>query len=1468
MRGLLLLTNAINARAYLGVGIGGNGTNGVTFRSAVSEIYTNFNLDPFIYVGGYYGEGDGGGGVFVLTNTVTSTNRGTRFEVVGAAKSYERVHDGNIDVRWFGAKGSADDGPMIQAAVDYCEANNFTLAIPPTVDFTINSVVNLKDNTRLIGDGGRITVGDIDVGLSVSGKTNVTISGIKFSGAYTRAIQVLTSSNIVVRGCEFTGATRIPVSGYIAGLRVDSSAHIKILDNWFHGNGNVSTNFDNSVDLLIGGGTSETHDVEIRGNRVESKFTRISIGAFCPVDGIIAGNWVDGGNCLGLAQNNGYGIMIYGTPGLTYRNQIVGNFVTNTAGSGIYVRYANGTIVKDNSVTDSAKQQDDTSLPVAAIVINLSYGAVVSGNSITNATKSGLTICDSTNVIANANIFQGVANRPAIEVRGIMDNGTISDNSVSLSLRGIASTIGGGVFKNVSLRGNSISNITDGIYLEKSTNTTVALNQLFNTANIAIYNAAGTNAIISLNTIINSGSTNYGTGIRNDGAKTTITFNTIVGAETQVSNSDNNTAILSGPTGGPLGFNVDGNTRFTGTSNATQYALQILQSAPAPNQYFLQMGALGETNLSGNPFSFTRDGDGFYVLELNGLGYYFPRTNSTGILANNGSGLLDWIPAPVGGGTGTVTSITATNGVEAVSGSPITASGTLRATEFRRIEGDATSTVDYTFTAADRGMLIAFNSESPMTATLPAGGSIMPAGWYVDAKAENANGVTILPALTTFLDYVTNGIVLVSDQSVRIVSSGTYYYSIRGLTTAASTATGQALNFGEQFEVGSLTNIAFGADRSITNLILVGNTRVRSVNLGSVTGAFNVDGSLSSEITLQLDGNATMGITNFTDDHNIFLLVTNSGSFALTITNDCYWTATGDSAQQTNDWGAGKKTVFSFSKKGGAIIAGKDGLQSFSNWRDSGTTNAFLVGNSTVNSLVATNGVTPKDVTASSLVRTDGSQKLAPVTIGSGIAFDGTTLTGTGSGHWIDSGTTNAFLVGNATLNALTVTNGVTTKDVTASSIVRTDSAQKLAPLTVGAGLTFDGTTISSTSDNWLDSGTTNGFLIGNATVNALTVTNGVTAKDVTASKLLRTDSAQKLAPVTIGAGITFDGTTLSAANENWLASGTTNAFLIGNATLNAIAVTNGITVADVAASSLMRSDSNKKLSAVTIGGGLTFDGTTLSSTSDNWLDSGTTNAFLIGNATVSQITSTNGFLSGLASFGPIGASMYNPGGIASVVNNSITRLSSVKIQGGTGAESFITLAAGGADRVLINTNGILQAHLGEASDNSTVTNALKVGVGTSATFATAGGTMTVNTTSVGNVGAGEDNLMTYSVPANSLAVAGDYLEIRCSGTFAANANNKTLKAYFGTQVLFFIGPAALNGGDFIITIQIIRTGAATQIANTSWACTVSSPNAIALMTTPTETLANAITFKLTGEATTTGDVTEKTQTVRYYRGQ
>ena len=142
---------------------------------------------------------------------------------------------------------------------------------------------------------------------------------------------------------------------------------------------------------------------------------------------------------------------------------------------------------------------------------------------------------------------------------------------------------------------------------------------------------------------------------------------------------------------------------------------------------------------------------------------------------------------------------------------------------------------------------------------------------------------------------------------------------------------------------------------------------------------------------------------------------------------------------------------------------------------------------------------------------------------------------------------------------------------------------------------------------------------------------------------------------------------------------------------------------------------------------------------------------------------------------------------------------------------------------------------------------------------ATISGRVSTNTTTVGNVGAGEDDLMSYSLLANALDANGKLIRILTWGDTAGNANNKQLKAYFGaTNISLFNG--GFNAALWHAEVYIVRTGAATQVLKgTVWMRYGGVPDVYSpAVATPAETLSGAVTIKFTGEATTNDDIRQQ----------
>lgn len=110
---------------------------------------------------------------------------------------------------------------------------------------------------------------------------------------------------------------------------------------------------------------------------------------------------------------------------------------------------------------------------------------------------------------------------------------------------------------------------------------------------------------------------------------------------------------------------------------------------------------------------------------------------------------------------------------------------------------------------------------------------------------------------------------------------------------------------------------------------------------------------------------------------------------------------------------------------------------------------------------------------------------------------------------------------------------------------------------------------------------------------------------------------------------------------------------------------------------------------------------------------------------------------------------------------------------------------------------------------NSAITNSsVTIPIGSTSEAAQVGATLHTDTTTVGNSGASETDLMSYLLKATSLNTDKSYLELSAWGTYAANANNKTIKLKIGSTTIYDTTSVAANDGAWSITAKLIRTAA------------------------------------------------------------
>jgi hypothetical protein len=132
-------------------------------------------------------------------------------------------------------------------------------------------------------------------------------------------------------------------------------------------------------------------------------------------------------------------------------------------------------------------------------------------------------------------------------------------------------------------------------------------------------------------------------------------------------------------------------------------------------------------------------------------------------------------------------------------------------------------------------------------------------------------------------------------------------------------------------------------------------------------------------------------------------------------------------------------------------------------------------------------------------------------------------------------------------------------------------------------------------------------------------------------------------------------------------------------------------------------------------------------------------------------------------------------------------------------------------------------------------------------------GQIAASLTGTGNVGAGEDDLHSITILANTLGTALDTIDFFFAGITGANANNKRLRVYFGTNVLVDTGVGNWNNADWEIRGTIMRSSATVQ--RSIAAVRVNGVNAFVDSVTGNQTLTGDLTLKVTGEAVSNNDI-------------
>ena len=200
---------------------------------------SNLANGTVITVAGYYTAGDGGGGEFRIdtADAATADDGGSVIATGSGARAKAIFSDSKINIRRYGAKGdnSTNDGPAIQAAIDFAVANRVADVFVPEGTFVTAQTIQHKAPCNLIGTGTVYTARDSrvvgDSAYGAAGKSCIKLA----NGANVPLINVNTEG----RANQVTGSTTDD------GVVVNKGIHGGIIDGiLLDGNGSNQTRFD------------------------------------------------------------------------------------------------------------------------------------------------------------------------------------------------------------------------------------------------------------------------------------------------------------------------------------------------------------------------------------------------------------------------------------------------------------------------------------------------------------------------------------------------------------------------------------------------------------------------------------------------------------------------------------------------------------------------------------------------------------------------------------------------------------------------------------------------------------------------------------------------------------------------------------------------------------------------------------------------------------------------------------------------------------------------------------------------------------------------------------------------------------------------------------------------------------------------------------------------------------------------
>lgn len=140
-----------------------------------------------------------------------------------------------------------------------------------------------------------------------------------------------------------------------------------------------------------------------------------------------------------------------------------------------------------------------------------------------------------------------------------------------------------------------------------------------------------------------------------------------------------------------------------------------------------------------------------------------------------------------------------------------------------------------------------------------------------------------------------------------------------------------------------------------------------------------------------------------------------------------------------------------------------------------------------------------------------------------------------------------------------------------------------------------------------------------------------------------------------------------------------------------------------------------------------------------------------------------------------------------------------------------------------------------------------------------------INVTPVSNASTTETDLMSYSFSGNNMMAAGDSIRMKAGGTLAATVSSKTIKGYYGTTAFLTSGSLAVNGGSWVMDVEIVRVSNGHQIVTATLSITSAALVTTTIVKVSDPAGGNGDTIKVTGtDSLASSGVTQSLMDTRF----